>query len=69
MTFSEKLKTINNIIEQNRAQYDLDWQTAKILALSSGNVGKYEFLTGEDVLPEKELLEKAATIKRLNIHH
>ena len=69
MTFSEKLKTINNIIEQNRAQYDLDWQTAKILALSSWNVGKYEFLTGEDVLPEKELLEKAATIKRLNIHH
>ena len=69
MTFSEKLKTINNIIEQNRAQYDLDWQTAKILALSSWNVCKYEFLTGEDVLPEKELLEKAATIKRLNIHH
>ena len=69
MTFSEKIKTINNIIDQNRAQYDWDRQTAKILALSSGNVGKYEFLTGEDVLPEKQLLEKAATIKRLNIHH
>ena len=41
-----------------------DRQTAKISALSSGNVGKYEFSTGEDVLPEKELLEKAATIKR-----
>ena len=39
-------------------------QTAKILALSSGNVGKYEFLTSEYVLPEKGLLEKAATIKR-----
>ena len=33
-------------------------------ALSSANVAKYEFLTGEDVLPEKGLLEKAATIKR-----
>ena len=33
-------------------------------ALSSGNVSKYEFLTGKDVLPEKDLLEKAATMKR-----
>ena len=32
-------------------------QTAKISPLSSGNVGKYEFLTGEEVLPEKGLLE------------
>ena len=40
-------------------------QTTKISALSSGNVGKCEFLTGEDILPEKELLQKAATIKRL----
>ena len=32
--------------------------------MSWGNVSKYEFLTGEDVLPEKGLLEKAATIKR-----
>ena len=30
----------------------------------SGNVCKYEFLTGKDVLPEKDLLEKAATMKR-----
>ena len=28
---------------------------AKISALSSGNICKYEFLTGEDVLPEKGL--------------
>ena len=32
--------------------------------MSWGNVSKYEFLTGEDVSPEKGLLEKAATIKR-----
>ena len=47
-------------IEQNKGQYKTDRKTAKILALSSGNVGKYEFLTSEDVLPEKELLEKVA---------
>ena len=33
------------------------------MALSSGNVVKFEFLTGEHVLTEKELLEKSATIK------
>ena len=33
-------------------------------SLSSENISKFEFLTGKDVLPEKDLLEKAATIKR-----
>ena len=50
MTINEKIKTIENKIEQNKAQYDLDRQHAKISALSSGNVSKYEFLTGKDVL-------------------
>ena len=44
MSVSEKIKTIDNKIEQNKAQYNLDRQTAKISALSSGNVSKYEFL-------------------------
>ena len=34
-----------------------------ISALSTGNIGKYEFLTIKDVLSQKYLLEKAATIK------
>ena len=53
MTAIEKIKTIDDKIKRNKAQYDLDRQTAKISALSSGNVYKYEFLTGEDVLQEK----------------
>ena len=32
--------------------------------MSSCNVTKYECLTSKDVLPEKDLLEKAAAIKR-----
>ena len=64
MSISEKIKIINNKIEQNKAQYDLDRQTAKMSALSSGNVIKYEFLTEKYVLPEKGLVEKAATMKR-----
>ena len=64
MSISEEIKIIDNKIEQNKAQCNLDGQTAKIAALSSGNVSKYEFLTGKDVLSEKDLLEKAAALKR-----
>ena len=63
MTVSKK-KKFDNKIEQNKAQYNLDRQTSKILAGAWGNVGKHEFLMGENVLPEKWQLEKAATIKR-----
>ena len=58
MSLSEQIKTIDKKIEQNKAQYNLDKQTAKIFALSSGNVSKFEFLTGKGVLPEKDFLEK-----------
>ena len=34
---------------QNEAQYDLDRKAAKISALSSNNLEKYEYLTGEDL--------------------
>ena len=61
MSISEKIKTINNKIEENKAQYNLNRQTAIISALSSGDVSKYEFL---NFLPEKDLLEKAAAFKR-----
>ena len=64
MIISEKMKVINNKIEQNKAQYDSDIQTAKISVLLSENVSKDELLTAKDVLPEKFLLEKAAAMKR-----
>ena len=59
MIITEKINIIDNKIKLNKAQYDLDKQTAKISALLSRNVSKYEFLTGKDVLPEKELLGNA----------
>ena len=55
MNISEKFKAINNNIEHNKSQNDLDRQTAKISALSTGNVSKYEFLFDKDVLPERDL--------------
>ena len=65
MSINAKIKAIKNKIKQNKAQCNLDRQTAKISALSSGNVSKYEFLSGKDVLPEKSLLENAATMERV----
>ena len=69
MSTSEKIKAINNKIEQHKAQYNLERQTPKMSALSSGNVSKHEFMTSKDVLPEKNLLEKAATTKIFGIFH
>ena len=40
---------MNRKIKQNAAQYDLDREAAKISALSSSNLDKYEYLTGEDL--------------------
>ena len=37
--------------------------------LSSGNAAKCKFLTGEEILPKRGLLEKAATIKRFEYSH
>ena len=64
LSVSEKIKAINNKIEQNKNQFDSDSQTGKTWASSSGNVSKYQFLTDKDVLPETDLLEKTATMER-----
>ena len=64
MSINEKMKIVNKKIEQNKVQYNLDRKTAKISAEPSGNASKYEFLIGKDVLTEKDLLEKAASMKR-----
>ena len=63
MSISKKIKAIKNKIESNKAQYNLERQAAKISALSSGNVIKYEFLTSKDVLPKINSLGKAPTLK------
>ena len=48
MTINEQIKILDNKIRSNQAQYDLDRQTAKISALNSGELDKYEYLTGGD---------------------
>ena len=44
---------------QNEAQYDLDRKAAKICALSSNNLDKYEYLTGEDLGLKPSTVEQA----------
>ena len=47
MTVNDQIKIIDNKIKANQVQYDLDRSAAKISALSSVVLRKYEYLTGE----------------------
>ena len=44
---------------QNEARYDSDRKVAKISALSSNNLDKYEYLTGEDLVLKPNTIEQA----------
>ena len=46
--------TINDQIRDEKLQYDINREAAKISALSSGEIHKYEYLTGEDILPSNQ---------------
>ena len=46
--------TINDKIRDEKLQYDINREAAKISALSSGKIRKYKYLTGEDILPSNQ---------------
>ena len=46
--------TINDQIRDEKIQYELNREAAKVSALSSGKIHKYEYLTGEDILPPNQ---------------
>ena len=46
--------TIDDQIRDEKLQYDINREAAKISALSSGKIHKYEYLTGEDILPSNQ---------------
>ena len=46
--------TINDQIRDEKLQYNINREAAKISALSSGKIHKYEYLTGEDILPSNQ---------------
>ena len=59
MTVKDQLKILDKIIRQNRADYDLCRQNAEISALSSVDLGTYEYLTGKDLQYKPDPLQKA----------
>ena len=57
--------TINDQIRDEKLQYDINREAAKMSALSSGEIHKYVYLTGEDILPsnQQQITEQAKFIK------
>ena len=53
--------TINDQIRDEKLQYDINREAAIISALSSGKFDKYEYLTGEEILPchQQQIIEQA----------
>ena len=53
--------TIDDQIRDEKLQYDINREAAKILAVSSNKIDKYEYLTEEEILPsnQKQIIEQA----------
>ena len=56
-----KIMTINDQVKDEKLQYGINREAAKISALSSNKIGKYEYLTGEEILPsnQQQIIEQA----------
>ena len=59
MTIKEQVKILDDKFRANKAQYDLDRQAVKISALLSGELEKYEYLTGENLGYRPDVVQKA----------
>ena len=64
MTVTDEIKILEKKFMQNEAQYELDRKAAKISALSSNNLEKYEYLTDEDLGLEPSTTEQAKSLLR-----
>ena len=53
--------TIEDQIKDEKLQYDINREAAKISALPSGKIDKYEYLTGEEILPsnQQQIIQQA----------
>ena len=56
-----KIINLQDQIRDEKLQYDINREAAKITALSSGKIDKYEYLTGEEILPsnQQQIIEQA----------
>ena len=46
--------TLEDQIRDENLQYDINRETGKISALSPGKTIKYQYLTGEEILPSNQ---------------
>ena len=53
--------TIDDKFIDEKLQYDINREAAKISALSSDTINKFEYLTGEEILPsnQKKIVKEA----------
>ena len=53
--------TIEDQIKDEKLQYDINREAAKISALSSGKIDEYEYLTGEEILlsNQQQIIQQA----------
>ena len=61
MTVIDQIKVLDKKVEQNEPQYDLDRKAAEISALSSKDLDKFEYLTGEDLDLKPSTVEKVTS--------
>ena len=59
MTRKEQVKILDDKIKVNNAQYNLDRMNAEILAYSSSELPKYEYLTKKDLNYKPDAFEQA----------
>ena len=59
MTLTEQVKIPEETIKANKGQYDLDREAAKVSALFSKNLEKYEYLTDEDLGYKPDIIQRA----------
>ena len=59
MTLTEQVKILDEKSKSKKVQYDVDRQATKISALSSGELEKYEYLTGENLGYKPDVGQKA----------
>ena len=49
-----KIMTTDDQIRDQKLQYNINGEAAKISVLSSNKIGKYEYLIGEEILPSNQ---------------
>ena len=58
VTITDQIKILDRKVMQNEAQYDLERKAAKISALPSNNLDRYQYLTGENLGVKPSIIEQ-----------